>query len=433
LATAGLWLGDLLRLRAAEPVSRTDTSVILLWLAGGPSQLETYDLKPHAPAEYRGEFRPIRTSVPGLDICEHFPLQAKMADKFTVIRSICPGYQDHGPGTWRFLSGQPQPVSASDGPSHYPEIGSIVSWARRHERSGLPQFITQDRIFKQGHAYLGSAYAPFLISRDPSSQSLIQNLTLRPEVSRRLGDRRALVGQFDSLRREVDASGVAHALDQFDRQALDLLLGEQARRAFDLEAESPRLRDRYGRHPWGQSALLARRLAEAGCGFIQAFLLSPAVDGKYNGFVDNWDDHSEALRGNIFEAMRHRLPILDQTVSALIDDIYQRGLEHKIMVIVTGEFGRTPRISTASGRPGRDHWGESMSVLVSGGGLRTGQVIGATTARGERPLERRLDPNDLLATVYRFLGIDYQNAIMHPSGRPMPILPHGEPIGELLG
>jgi hypothetical protein len=435
-ALGGLALSDLLRLRAAAteqecPVA--DTSVILLWLSGGPSQLETYDLKPDAPAEYRGEFRPIRTVVSGLDVCEHLPLHAKSADKFTLIRSIQPNYQDHGPGTWRFLSGRMQPISASDGPSHFPEIGSIVSWARRAQRTALPQFIAQPRIFRQGHAYLGLGHAPFLIGADPAAADFRGvNLTLHPALAGRLEDRQRLLRGFDTLRREVDTSGTMAVMDEFNRQAVHLLTGDEARRAFDLNLESTRVRERYGRHSWGQSALLARRLAEAGCGFVQMNLLSIYKNGYFNGFADNWDDHSEAVRGNIFEAMRRRLPVLDQTVTALIEDIYQRGLEKKIMVIVTGEFGRTPRINTASGRPGRDHWGGSMSVLVSGGGLKTGQVIGATNARAEYPHSGRLDPNDLLATIYRFLGIDTEAPIPDATGRPMPILPYGTPIAELL-
>jgi hypothetical protein len=233
------------------------------------------------------------------------------------------------------------------------------------------------------------------------------------------------------MRRDLDTRGTMAAMDQFDRQALEMLTTGAGRQAFDLSQEPAHVRERYGRHHWGQSALLARRLAEAGCGFIQVSLLSASPTGSTNGFVDNWDDHSEAARGNIFEAMRNRLPYLDQTVFALIEDIYQRGLDRRIMVVITGEFGRTPRITTTSGRPGREHWGEAMSVVVSGGGVRTGQVIGTTTANGERPRSRRLDPNDLLATLYRFLGIDPQVALPHPSGRPMPILPYGTPIAEL--
>jgi hypothetical protein len=435
-ALGGLTLGDLLRLRAAaagQEQQTGDTSVILLWLSGGPSQLETYDLKPGAPAEYRGEFRPIRSTVPGLDVCEHLPLHAQVADKFTLIRSIQPNYQDHGPGTWRFLSGRMQPVSASDGPSHFPEIGSIVSWARRARRTSLPQFIAQPRIFRQGHAYLGLGHAPFLIGADPAAADFQgKNLTLHPALAHRLDDRQRLLHTFDTLRREVDGSGTMAVMDEFNRKAVNLLTGHQVRQAFDLNQESTKVRHRYGRHHWGQSALLARRLAEAGCGFIHLNLLSIYKNGYFNGLADNWDDHSEAVRGNIFEAMRRRLPVLDRTVTALIEDIYQRGLEKKIMVVVMGEFGRTPRLSTQSGRPGREHWGGSMSVLVSGGGLKTGQVIGATNARAEHPHSRKLDPNDLLATIYRFLGIDPEEAIADATGRPMPILPYGTPIDELL-
>ena len=434
----GLALSDLLRLRAAAGnASPPETSVILLWLSGGPSQLETYDLKPEAPVEYRGEFRPIGSAVPGLDLCEYFPLQAAIADKFSVIRSIQPNYQDHGPGTWRFLSGRMQPVRASDGAAHFPEIGSIVSWARRNQSHGLPQFICQNRIFREGHAYLGMNHAPFMIGggmRPPypgDADFKVENLALRTPPDR-LGDRRELLRGLDLLRSEIDNSGAMDAMDQFNRQAVDLLTGGRAKQAFDLHRESPATRDRYGRHHWGQSALLARRLAEAGCGFIHLNLLSIYKSGRYNNLADNWDDHSQAARGNMFSALRRRLPVLDRTVTALIEDIYERGLDRNIMVVVTGEFGRTPRVSTASGMPGREHWGGAMSALVSGGGLRTGQVIGSTNARAEIPQSRLLDPNDLLATIYRFLGINPEDSIPDGQGRPMPILPWGEPIRELI-
>lgn len=445
LAFGGLALSDLMRLRAAEtaqagtktPAGDSNTSVIFLWLSGGPSQLETYDLKPDAPLEIRGEFKPIRSVVPGMEICEHFPLQARIADKFALIRSIQPNYQDHGPGTWRFLSGRLQPLSASDGPSHFPEIGSIVAWARRNWRTTLPQFVCQKRTFRKGHAYLGSGYTPFMIGGGISGpypgepDFKVENLTLLPELAHRLDDRVHLLQSFDKLRRDLDVSGSMTAIDSFNRQAVNLLTSAEVRRAFDITQESAAVRDRYGRHHWGQSALLARRLAEAGCGLIHVDLNSIYRDGKYNGYADNWDDHSEAVRGNIFDAMRRRLPVLDRTVTALIEDIYQRGLDKKIMVVVTGEFGRTPRISNTSGRPGRDHWGGAMSVLVSGGGINTGQVIGSTNSRAEEPQTRKLDPNDLLATIYRFLGIDFTQTITDGRGQPMPILPYGEPIAEL--
>lgn len=435
LGLAGLGTAELFRQRAlAREAGREApaTSVILLWLAGGPSQLETYDLKPRAPDEFRGEFRPIHTAVPGMEICEHLPLQARIADKLNVIRSIAPGYQDHGPGTWRFLSGRMQPLSAGDGASHFPELGSIVAWARRNAETAMPQFVAQPRIFKQGHAYLGLNYAPFLVGQYPGSPEFkVENLTLAPEMAARIADRKLLLAHLDTLRRDVDASGIMQAMDVFNQGALNLLTGDRVRQAFDLDQECPRVRDQYGRHYWGQSALLARRLAEAGCGLIQMNLLSIYPDGKQNGFADNWDDHSEAVRGNIFEAMRMRLPVLDRTVSALVEDIYQRGLEKNILVVVTGEFGRTPRITTASGRPGREHWGDSMSVLLAGGSMPSGQVIGSTTSRAERPRDRRLDPNDLLATIYRFLGVDSQSEILNHNGRPMPILPYGAPIAEL--
>ena len=440
----GLVLSDLLRLRAraSETAGAPEpeaTSVILLWLPGGPPHMETYDLKPDAPAEFRGEFRPISTVVPGLDICEHLPRHARIADKFTIVRSVAHEFADHGGGHKRFLTGR-APASPVGFVNDAPMVGSIVAKMRERRDIGLPNYVAGTDpgrsgvdVFSFGAAYLGQATTPFTVAGDPSGPSFkVENLSVAPEFAHRLDDRVRLREGFDRLRRSLDQSGSMEAMDEFDRRALALLTSTKARDAFDLSREDPRLRDRYGRHAWGQRALLARRLVEAGCSFVTMVLENPVPSGQTMppGIIYNWDSH--AVNGHLFDDARYRLPIYDQAVTALVEDLHARGLDRKVLLIVTGEFGRTPRLSTANGRPGRDHWPDAMSMLLSGGGMRTGQVVGSTNSRGEHPKDRPLTPNDLWATMYRHLGIDPELAFPDHGGRPMPILPFGTPIPELL-
>jgi hypothetical protein len=290
-----------------------------------------------------------------------------------------------------------------------------------------------------GATYLGAAYEPFAVTGDPSHpQFQVPNIGLPADQQARFRERLSLKQAVDHLRRDIDATGMLGAMDQFDSQALNLLTSPAARAAFDLGSESAATRDRYGRHAWGQQCLLARRLVEAGVDIV-----ATEFDGPLCGRVANWDDH--AVNHHVFDALQFRAPYFDQAVSALIEDVYARGLDRRVLVVVTGEFGRTPRISyvassgggVASGpagtvQPGRDHWPRANSMLFAGGGIRTGQVIGATDTRGEDPVERRVGPGDFLATLYRHLGIDYKNvAIRNFTGRPIPILSQGEPIAEL--
>ncbi len=288
-------------------------------------------------------------------------------------------------------------------------------------------------MYGGGSAYLGESTLPFVVSGDPNAANFrVPNLSLDPRLKDRLEDRIGLLNTFDAMRRDIDTAGSMAAIDKFNEQALGLLTSDKARTAFDLSLEDPATRDRYGRHKWGQRALLARRLVEAGCSFVTMQMRSPGLPGT----IGNWDIH--AVNGHLFVDTRARLPVFDRAVTALIEDVYQRGLDKKVMVIVSGEFGRTPRINPQKGtrsgvmQPGRDHWPGAMSVVVSGGGMRMGQVIGSTTSKGEYAKDRKLESNDLLATVYRFLGIDPHLAFIDHAGRPMPILPHGEPIAELI-
>ncbi|MCA9079408.1 MAG: DUF1501 domain-containing protein [Planctomycetaceae bacterium] len=447
LGMAGLSLSDLFRAQAKAGMSpeAPETSVIFVWLPGGPPHMEMYDMKPDAPLDYRGEFNPIPTNVPGLDVCELMPLHAQCADRYTIIRSIAHKFADHGGGHKRFLTGR-DPREPTGFVNDAPAVGSIVSKCREHIRNGMPNYISGTHpgragvdTYSFGAAYLGPSYVPFNVPGDPSDEKFsVQNISLDDRLTDRLDDRLTLLTSFDQLQQRIDQSGLMQAMDDASAKAVDLLTSDRAKQAFDLSQEPEELKDRYGRHAWGYRALLARRLVEAGCSFVTMVMENPYVSGinflKQGTY--NWDSH--AVNCHLFDDAKIRLPIYDRAVTALVEDIYNRGLDKRVMLIVTGEFGRTPRINSQNGtqtgvmQPGRDHWPNSMSLLVAGGGMRTGQVIGATTAKGEEPKDNALTPNDLWATMYRHLGIDPEMAFIDHSGRPMPILPYGEPIQELL-
>lgn len=427
------------KLQAAEaPAAQTDTSVILIWLPGGPPHMETYDMKPDAPAEYRGDFRPMRTVVPGLDICEHLPLQARVADRFTLIRSIAHKFADHGGGHKRFLTGR-DPSSPVGFVNDHPMVGSLAYKVRGERRDGVPNYVCgtdggRDGIdvFSFGSAYLGPSTHPFTVPGDPSAPNFeVRNLRLLQAESR-LRDRLDLLGRLDTANPAVDPSGTMNALGTYRARALNLLTTDAARRAFNLAEEPVRVREKYGMHRYGQRALLARRLVEAGASFVTMVMENPTPSGETMpaDVTYNWDSH--AVNCHIFTDSLYRFPYYDRAIAALVEDLYARGLDRKVMLIVTGEFGRTPRLSYSNGRPGRDHWPAAMSVLISGGGFRMGQVIGSTNSRGEHPRDRALTPNDLWATMFRHLGIDYAHtSFLDHTGRPMPILPYGTPIAEL--
>ncbi len=436
LLLGGISLSDLLRQRAeAKTAGRPDpdTSVILIWLQGGPSHMETYDMKPEAPVEYGGLLKPINTAVPGMDICELLPLHARVAEKFNLIRSISHGFANHAGGAGRFLSGW-NPQFPLNPLAQYPCLGPVVAKMREDRQVGVPNYVgNQANVYGGGAAGLGSAYLPFVVGADPNQPNFkVNNLALMPQLRNRLDDRKRLLSAFDGFRRDIDQSGTMDAMDHFSQQAVHLLTSDKAKNAFDISKEDPKTRERYGRHKWGQRALLARRLVEADVSFVTMQMQNPQVTGG----IGNWDIH--AVNGHLYDDAYARLPLFDQAISALVEDIHQRGLQKKVMLIVSGEFGRTPRINPQKGtrsgviQPGRDHYPGAMSVLVSGGGMQTGQVIGSTTSKGVRPKDRQLDPNDLLATIYRFLGIDWNRMLPDAAGRPVPLIPDGEPIAELL-
>lgn len=440
---ATLSLPGLLRLRAASagetPGERT--AVILVWLRGGLSHLDTYDPKPNAPSEFRGDFATIPTCVPGTHLSELLPLHAKMADKFTLLRSMAHNGGGHPAGSLQMLTGDPDP---QDKPRPvYPDWMTIANLMRSSDgRREIPNYIgvnpvaTYDGFHIAGSAYVDPSYGPFTIHGDPSSPEFrVPNIGLQdPAQATRLSERTQLRQSLDRLDRAVDRSGTMRAIDEFEAQALSLLTSPTARDAFDLTREPDTTRDRYGRHAWGQQCLMARRLVEAGVEIV-----TTVFDGPLCGRVANWDDHS--VNQHVFDAYRFRAPYFDQAVSALVEDVYARGLDKRVLVVVTGEFGRTPRIERAASsgggvasgntgtvQPGRDHWPRAFSQLWAGGGIQTGGVIGATDKHGEDVISDRATPGDFLATIYRHLGIDTAHTLNNFSGRPNLILPHGTPI-----
>jgi len=427
LALGGLSMPELL---AARPATSPDTAVILFWMWGGPSQFETFDPKPDAPEGIRGPFRPISTSVPGIQICELFPRIARQADRFALVRSLHHQLPNHNDGSIEVLTGKTpaRPDPTSTNVSEHPDFGMIAAELRRDAPSAMPGYIGVPRVpFMVRPNYLGISARGF-DAGDPSTAVYAPpNLALDRELTQdRLKARNSLKSYLDAMRRQLDHSDTLH-----DR-AMNILTSPEVARAFDLNRESPRLRDRYGRHLWGQSCLLARRLVEAGTVVVTVDALAPETNLKR---YFSWDDHINPMtKWDVAEAMRYRAPYMDEAISALIDDLHARGLDRRVMVVCVGEFGRTPRVvrDTASGVTGRDHWPQAFSALVAGGGIRGGQVIGATNSRGEYPKERPLTPQDLLATMYRHLGIDPHHEFQDAIGRPIPVLAEGQPIRELI-
>jgi uncharacterized protein (DUF1501 family) len=446
--TATLSLPGLLqwRARAATEQPARRTAIILVWCRGGLSHLDTYDPKTEAGSEFRGPFQPIRTQVPGMHLSELLPRHAQIARRFTLVRSLSHSGGGHPAGSLQMLSGDPD---AQDKPRPiYPDWMTVANYLRNDPARALPNYVgvngitNYDNFEIAGSAYVNPAFGPFLVNGDPNEPHFeVPNVGLRdPASARRLSGRVGLRQELDRLERAVDRSGTMAALDEFEAQALRLLTSPAARDAFDLNREPDSVRDRYGRNRWGQQCLLARRLVEAGVEIV-----TTTMDGPLCGRVANWDDH--AVNHHVFEALQFRAPPFDQAVSALIEDIYARGMDRRTLVVVSGEFGRTPRIehtassgggvaSAAAGvtQPGRDHWPRAFSQLWAGGGIETGRVLGATDRRGEDVTDRLISPGDFLATLYRHLGIDFEKvAIPNFSGRPVPIVGEGRPVAELLG
>ena len=423
LGLGGLTLSELLRLRAAGSADGGwGKSVIMICLGGGPSHLDTYDMKPEAPSEIRGEFRPIQSKVPGMTVCELMPQQARLADKFAVVRTVTWQEPDHQ--RIEIFTGYPKR-------ERRPSFGSYVSRLAPGRDSALPRFVSlkgddQEIAEAEQPLWVGSQHRAFV----PHSKAL-RTLELAPPMNlARLQNRKELVTQLDNLRRDVDARGEMRAFDAFAGQAFDMLTSGKARRAFDLSEEKPATLDRYRRGgnkfmyshspspvTWDwESFVRARRLVEAGVPFVSLQ-------------VGLWDHHCADGLPSLFESYRSLLPLYDNCLSALITDLHERGLHEDVCVVVWGEFGRTPRINRYGGR---DHWPGAGSVLFSGGGLKMGQYVGATSAGGEYPLTRAYTPQNILATLYHVLAIDPAATIPDHNGRPQYVLDDRDPVKELI-
>lgn len=415
LTLGGLTLPDMLRAQASGAATPRKKSVILIWQAGGPSHIDMYDLKPNAPAEVRGEFQPIATNVPGIQISEHLPHQAKVMDKLALLRSAYHTNAGHGMGSQWMLTGYQPTIEVND--NIFPATGSVVARMNGPNQPGMPAYVNLPRNISLGKAaYLGASYNPFAPDADPNSASFqVRNLKLPGRVDpTRLDGRKRLAADLDTLRRDVDTRGDLVGLDHFYRDALEMVTSPKAQQAFDLNREDPKLRDRYGRNDLGQCCLLARRLVEAGVTFVTV----QAGGG--------WDTH-----GNNFKELKTRLlPQFDLALASLVSDLHDRGLQDDVLVMAMGEFGRTPKIN---GGAGRDHWPGAMTVVYAGGGLKMGQAIGTTNALAEYPTSKPATPGCVLSTMYKVLGIDHKHVFYDQAQRPMPILNEGEPIAELVG
>jgi hypothetical protein len=416
LGLTGLSLSGLLRMRSAAAATGQlvkDTSVVWLWLGGGPTHIETFDPKMEAPAEFRSVAGAVKTSLPGVQIGGLFPQMARQAHRMAFVRSFAHGNSGHGGGTHFVMTGFDHPPADAGLPPIKPSMGSIAARVRGANNldTGIPTYVRIAGLYGDGPHWLGPAYAPFDLGGQARNNL---NLNLAME---RLGDRRALLKTFDIVNRKVDNSGVMSGLDAFDQQAFDLILG-RAKQAFDVQREHPRVRDRYstGTAGLGANLLLARRLCQAGCGFVTL---------NYANSYQGWDMHEKIL-----PQLQQACPPLDRAISVFLEDLADCGLADKVLLVITGEFGRTPRINPSAGR---DHWGPLCTLALAGGGLKMGRVVGESTAKAEVPKTSPIYPGDLMATIFHVLGIDQQQQFPDQSGRPQFLLPEGaKPIAELL-
>lgn len=434
LGVGGLTLPDLFRAQASGAAPRGDTSVILLWLSGGPGHMETWDPKPDAVAQYRGPFGSIPSRLPGVRLGELLPGQARIADKLAFLRSVHHGTGDHTKANHWMLTAYPGPsFDAANLTQLKPAIGSCIARLRGANRPGIPPYIALPHLrggtdnFYHYASYLGGAANPFVVESDPNARDFsVKGTRLSPGVDlNRLDDRRSLREHLDQLRRGGERQ--VGDMDQYYQRAFELLTSPRVARAFDINAESPQTRDKYGRHTFGQSALLARRLVEAGTTFVTVNCIP---DKLPPGMSRTWDHHGTSGRPKTKEGSQLFIPPFDRALTALIEDLIERDLYDRTLVVAMGEFGRTPRMNAEGGR---DHWGEVFSLVMGCGRMKMGQVIGKSNPRGESVLDRPIRPTDVAATIYHHLGIDARSVtIRDPQNRPGFVLDEGEPVGELL-
>lgn len=444
---AGLSLPQLLQHRAdaterGQPIS-SRRSVILLWMAGGPSHIDIWDMKPLRPENNRGPFSPISTAIPGEFICEHLPKQAAMLDKFTIIRSVDCRQSNHEPNTVMQSGNRDAEPRINPKGDRYPAIASIVSKLRGANQPGLPPYVAfqKSRSHIAYGGYLGQAHDPFLgnnaaklpvydlVGNDSGKLSGADMFQLPRELSfERVGQRVSLLKQLDQMRRELDQTGNMDAMDRHQQRAIEMLTGKGIQQAFDLSNEPAVSLDAYGKHLWCQQALLARRLVEAGVAFV-------TIDLSYHTASGTWDNHGDNIPpyGGISRGLKPLLPLFDHLITTLVNDLQQRGLLDDVLVIAMGEFGRTPQIGTQGSTDGRDHWPQVMSMCLAGGGFRHGQIIGSTDKDGGSIKSRPVTPGDLAATIFHHMQVPLHETYLDDRGRPIFIVQeNGEPIRELV-
>jgi uncharacterized protein (DUF1501 family) len=418
LGLFGLGLRDLFAVKAlAEGTAAHDgkesspqRSVILVWLSGGPPQMDTFDMKPDGPKETRGIFKPIPTNVPGIHVCEHMPKIAQQADKYAIIRSMTSREANHERAINYLLTGY-LPLQTLE----FPSMGSVIA-KEKGSKNGLPPYVTIPNIFPSfGAGFLGGSYAPFIAGDPNVSGYKVRDLTLPTDIDwARVNNRKWLLSQIDQQFRNIDANNEFATVDTSYEKAYDLMRSAVAGKAFDIESESETTRNRYGRTPVGQGCLLARRLVEAGVRFVTVT----------KGWL-NWDTHGR----NFTTLEKLLLPELDLAYSALLEDLHQRGLLESTLVVLMGEFGRTPEVNADAGR---DHWSKAFSIVVAGGGVKGGQVLGATDAKAAEVTRDPYQVEDLMATIYDRVGIDFTREYETPVGRPVKLSNGGQVISKLL-
>jgi hypothetical protein len=402
---AGLTLADMLRLNTAsaankKQASRSQKSAIMIYLPGGPSHMDMYDLKPDAPVEFKGEFNPIKTNVTGVEICEHFPMQAKMWDKLACVRSIV-SVDEHSDSL--VMTGYPDRVNRL---ADHPSFGSVVSKLRSGNTGAVPPYVSLRGMSRGTEpGYLGIAHRPFT----PGGQGNANLRLANGVTAERLDERKNLLEKFDDTRREIDATGTMTGMDAYNEKAIEMVTAGVVRDALDIRKEDPKVVERY---KGVEQFLTARRLIEAGVGCVT---LS----------IGGWDTH-----GQNFQTLKRQLPQVDRGIANLISDLHDRGMQDDVVTVMWGEFGRTPKVNMNAGR---DHWSPVMSAMIAGGGLKMGQAVGASTAKGERPKDNPVSVPRVLSTIYRALGIDPSMTFNNGAGRPMYILDEREPVKELLG
>ncbi len=417
-------------------------SVILLWMSGGPSHIDMWDPKPARPLQNRGPYGVIRTKLPGVFLCEHLPKQAAMLDKFTIIRSMDASKSNHEPNRV-FQTGNVEAEPRLNPIGHlYPAIGSVVSKYHGANQPGMPPYVSfhRSRSHVAFAGYLGMEYDPFpgnLASNLPiysnvgvdSGRTTQANLfqAVKGLSSTDMNQRLTLSQQLDQLRREIDGSGAMSAMDRYQQQAVDLVLGGKARAAFNLNEETDKVREKYGKHLWCQQALMARRLVQAGVAFV-------TIDLNYHPASGTWDTHGDNIPpyGGIRKGLTPLLPLFDHLITTLVADLEAHDLLNDVLVIAMGEFGRTPQMGTQESTDGRDHWPYVMSMSMAGGGLRHGQVIGESEKDGGAIKSNPVTPGDLAATIYRHMGVPLDATYLDTTGRPRFIVENGKPIEALF-